>query len=494
MIELVMAMLLLAAGGDRAQADALFEKGEWGKARTEYEALLEEAATPDADAELSDLIGRTILGEGGVWEAEKWFTRSIQARETAAARLHRGQVYVGAGARAARAPGVQGAEVLSLMNDGARDLERALELDPRFAEAWFTLGVCESYREGDEPAERAYRKALEFEPGHLGASLNLAAILERGGGADAAREILESVAEDGRDARVWTALARLAGKTGDGDREKEAWTRAVLAAPADAVTYDGLWRVTAVKKRFADFEKAMARVLEAHPDAYLAHYFLGFAYRYTGRPKEAIAAFTKTLEINPEEIQARVKIADILSEDLRDPDGSISHYLEALKSDPENERARVEVARLALNKAAGGDLDEAHRLFTVLREAQPNEPSHTANLALVEKELGRPERGVELYLEAEERFPFNARLANDRGLLLMGLGREDEAIAAFEKALNRDPEFLDALENLGAYSRLRGDRDAAVTRFRSAYDRVRAEGGDAGKFRRYLDKVARERE
>jgi len=64
---------------------------------------------------------------------------------------------------------------------------------------------------------------------------------------------------------------------------------------------------------------------------------------------------------------------------------------------------------------------------------------------------------------------------------------------AFETALERDSEFLDALENFGAYSLLAGDADAAVTYFRRAFDRVRAEGGDASKFRRYLDVAARER-
>ncbi|MHC4860917.1 MAG: tetratricopeptide repeat protein, partial [Planctomycetota bacterium] len=410
MIRFLLVVLLAVSGGGRERADALFAEGKWEEARSEYQALLDEAESPAEKAELSDRIGLTILREGGVWEAEKWFTRSIQAAESALARLHRAPVYVRAGQRSAREPGVLGAEVRSLMNDAARDLARSLELDPRSAEALFTLGMCERYRDDLAAELAAFRKALEVEPGHLDASLQLAWRLEGRTEVDAAREVLLEVAEARRDVRHWMALGRLAGKAGDAGAEKEAWTRAILSSPEAVTAYDGLWQATAVKKRFADFEKAMARVLESSPDAWLAHYFLGFCHRYAKRPKEAIAAFRRTLEIRPEEIQARVKIADILSAELRDPDAAADEYLKALAADPENERSRLELARLALNKAAEGKFADAHRLYTALCEADPNEASHPANLALLEKELGRAERGLELYLEAEERFPFNARL------------------------------------------------------------------------------------
>ena len=90
---------------------------------------------------------------------------------------------------------------------------------------------------------------------------------------------------------------------------------------------------------------------------------------------------------------------------------------------------------------------------------------HRMNLALTYKERGEFERALAIYEKAEEEFPFEPQIPNDRGLLLMGAGRRAEAMAAFETALDRDDEFLDTLENLGAYARLEGDWEAALKWF-----------------------------
>ena len=61
-----------------------------------------------------------------------------------------------------------------------------------------------------------------------------------------------------------------------------------------------------------------------------------------------------------------------------------------------------------------------------------------------------------------------------------------------ECLFSRDPEFLDSLENLGAFARLDGRLEEAKSYFLRACERVRREGGDTSRFRRYLDTVARE--
>ncbi len=50
--------------------------------------------------------------------------------------------------------------------DALRDIERALDLDPQFAEAWDTLAhVDELFEGGEEGAVQAYKRALELKPG-----------------------------------------------------------------------------------------------------------------------------------------------------------------------------------------------------------------------------------------------------------------------------------------------------------------------------------------
>ena len=357
-----------------------------------------------------------------------------------------------------------------------------------------TLGLCERYREKPKDEEAAFRRALDIEPSRPDASLQLAWRLEVSGRVSEAGDVLRAVAEDRREVGHWMALGRLAAAKGEDGVAREHWTRAVILLPNEPSVYQGIWNSTALKKRFLEFADSMRTVIASHPKAWLPYYYLGFAHRYAKRPREAIAAFEKTLELNPKEVRARFLIGEVLREDLGDQNASIEVYLAVLEADPENASARRTLTSLGLTCAGEKDLRRAERIFRALAKAEFGEWSHTANLALIRKELGDPEGALALYADAEKEFPFEPQIPNDRGLMLMGLGRDEEALAAFRAALERDDEFLDALENLGAYTRLKGDLDASLSYFRRAYERVRREDGDPSKFRAYMDTVARERE
>lgn len=495
MVRLVCILIVLVpAAGDRAAADAALAAGRYEEARAIYVKLLEAARDPGTVAELRDRVGRTFLGRGKLWEAEKWFRDSLAARETAEARYHRGLVFYRAARRAAANPVSRGAEVRALLNDAVAEIRRSLALRPASPEGWVLLGLCERDREEPRAEEEAYRKALDLDPGRPDASLYLAYRRERAGDAAGARKLLLAVEPARRTGEHWKALGRLAGRLGDREGMKDAYLRAASLDPGDRAALNGLWNATAYRRLFAEFEVAMKRLLREHPDAWTPRYYLGFLYRTMGRPKDALEAFREAEKRSPGNVEIRHKIADMLLRDLRDERGAIEEYEAILAVDPRDERSRSVLSAVALGKARSGDLEEARKLFEVLRKADPGEWSHTTNLALVLKDLGRPEEALALYREAEEAFPFVAQIPNDRGLLLMGLGRTEEAWAAFREALDRDPGFLDTLQNMGAYSRLEGDLEAALEWFRKAYRRARVVGADLSVFRRYLDMVAREKE
>jgi len=435
---IVMLLMFFALSADREAADALFSQGKYAKARELYVALLPQAEEADAKAELLDRIGTTLLNEGRFWDAESRFAESLEIEESASARMHRGQAYFYAGQNSALSGTSFGGEVMSLMNDAFRELARAIELEPGLAEAHEFLGHCERFRGNRTAEEAAYLRALECDPGRAGASLYLAFMLEARGEPKQALAILAKVPAADRLTGHFMAWGRLAGLTGDEEEERRAYFQAVVSSPEDPVTYQALWDATALKKRFNKFNRAMQEVLAERADAYLPHYFLGFSHQYAGRPEEAISEFRRTLELKPDEHRARVMIAEVLREKLRDEAGAREEYLLALKADPGNARAREVLSGMGFAAARDGDLDNAERIFKALRDADPTQWVHQANLALIMKERNRPEAALKIYEEAEERFAFEPQIPNDRGLLLMGLGRREEAFKAFETALERD--------------------------------------------------------
>jgi tetratricopeptide (TPR) repeat protein len=71
----------------------------------------------------------------------------------------------------------------------------------------------------------------------------------------------------------------------------------------------------------------------------------------------------------------------------------------------------------------------------------------------------------------ERWFPDNRYIWNNRGVLNRDWGRFDEAIAAFERALEIDPEYSRALEGRSEALLLRGNFADAVTGFRSVVEK-----------------------
>jgi len=480
------AILLLLAGLN-PDPDALIAEGRYEEARTALSTELEASEAPADRARLLDRIGQTWLFEGRWWKAESYFARALEAVETADAHLHRGQAYFGAG-RAATLDGTAlGAEIRSLMNDAAREIRRAVELKPDRAAAWVALGLAERYRLDTEAEIVALTKALELEPGQPEAAIHLAWRLAKQGDPDAARKILLSVPEEKRTADHWKRLGRLTAAVGEDEAAVAFYTRAGLSDPNDRQVYDELWKVTALRKRFGAFNAAVAAILVAHEKAWWARYYLGFSRLDDGKPREALAEFRRAAALNPELTSARVMVAQVLLTRLGEVEKGIAAFREILDVEPGNERARSAIVKVAVLRAREGRHAKAGELFAVLIKAEPGNPVHRMNLALTLKERGEFEKSLAVYQAAEEEFPFEPQIPNDRGLLLMGGGRTEEALAAFREALERDDEFLDTLENLGAYALLAGDAKAAIGWFRKAHDRVIREGGDPAKFRRYLD-------
>ena len=93
-------------------------------------------------------------------------------------------------------------------------------------------------------------------------------------------------------------------------------------------------------------------MLEAHPKAWLAHYYLGFSKLDNGSARDAIQSFQRAYELNDKLVRALVMIAQIHREDLSLPENSIVIYARVLKLEPANERAR------AFYQSRGWRLDE----------------------------------------------------------------------------------------------------------------------------------------
>jgi Flp pilus assembly protein TadD len=171
---------------------------------------------------------------------------------------------------------------------------------------------------------------------------------------------------------------------------------------------------------------------------------LGFVLYQMGEREEAVASYEKAIELDPDCASAHVNlaVASLTEEKLEQ---AALHYREALRVKPNAQTHNG----LGFVLAKQGRVDEAVEQF---REAIAADPEYTAsynNLAATLVQQGKLKDALPYYRTSLAEKP-SAVIHNELGLVLTRLGRTDEAIKEFRKALGMDRGYKEARKNLAA--------------------------------------------
>jgi tetratricopeptide (TPR) repeat protein len=179
---------------------------------------------------------------------------------------------------------------------------------------------------------------------------------------------------------------------------------------------------------------------------------------------------------------------------LKSPDRAVEALIRLAARTPRDLGLRFDLALMA--NAAGRrearklcvTADDSRRLADAYREiGEPRQaaallktltagrasPNDLADLARLHMGMKEYDKSLTLLDELVRREPGNARWRNDRGVVLILLGRKEEAVAELRLSLEKDPGMLSAALSLGTLlsSTGRGAEASAV------YDRALAQGG-----------------
>lgn len=127
-----------------------------------------------------------------------------------------------------------------------------------------------------------------------------------------------------------------------------------------------------------------------------------------------------------------------------------------------------ELLQAATDNHRAGNLSEARRLYT---ELLTREPAHTAALfrsGLLELQERRPEAALVSISRAAAAAPDEVRYQLGMGQVLHALGRGDEAVRVYRRALQLDPESADAHFALGVTLQWQGQHESAIGAFERA--------------------------
>jgi tetratricopeptide (TPR) repeat protein len=210
--------------------------------------------------------------------------------------------------------------------------ERAADIDPNYAEAWYQAGFCFGMLGRHAEALKASRRAAALRPEWSETFINVgASSFALGQFKDAADAYRQATKLDPYNADAQYALGLSLNKLNRTDEEILAYKRAVAQKPDHLGALERLGLAYFKQKRFAEAAQSFENLKNYRPDGKTYNY-LGESLFESGKTDESIEAFNNAANLSPE-----------------------------------MEKARYNLGRAYLKK---GDLDAANAQYEILRNAR----------------------------------------------------------------------------------------------------------------------------
>lgn len=365
-----------------------------------------------------------------------------------------------------------------------RIAEKGVARIPRSDRLYRMKGLAETAMLYSEDAVRSYRRALEINPDSAKANLGLA-IAQRTAGSrqDAAATFekgLRQFPAHGAHYQEYGLMLLKTGETGDEDALKRAVALLQKAVELDAslpVAHYQLGRLALERDRAGEALPHLETAARLNPDQSRVHYLLARANRRLGRGEEARSHLKtfhriKAAEESRHEPDAGPELPRSSNAlPLHDPQALaavLSHNYKQGKRDKAR-RILTEIAekttvdpqtRLLYGRIAGEaeDFETAEKLFASIRSIHPEPLTVGYHLGLVQFRTGRFADCQRTLVEAISGGKGNSKIQNLLGHCYQGEGKVAEALAAFQRAIGRNPteesNYLDLVRLLADESLL----------------------------------------
>lgn len=182
----------------------------------------------------------------------------------------------------------------------------------------------------------------------------------------------------------------------------------------------------------------IGRAVQIAPNA-AAFNNLGEAYRHLGRIDEAIQSYRKSIQLQPQQLDAYTNMSLALERQ-----GKHEEVAKALER-----AAELAPQRIDLHGAAGsawaraGDAYRAASAFRRILAIDPNHAAAMANLAMALANTNQTEQAMIAARRSVEVAPNSALSHGALAVVSDKAGRDEEAVAAFERAAELNPKHPD---------------------------------------------------
>lgn len=387
---------------------------------------------------------------------------------------------------------------------------RAIELEPR-PPAYNGLGDVYTALGRYDEAVAAYEQALALNPNYPWPYHNLGLLHEHRGDYAAAipfyQQALERHQRDKDKAVTWDNLGNVYAAQGESDEAMAAYRWASVLNPTYAPPWHGLGDVYSALGRDDEAIKAYRQAIALDPAAAWPYNNLALVYERRGEYQQAIGLYREALERHEDDTARAVtwrNLGDVYVA-LSRPDEAIAAYLRASQLDPQDPRphhslgevyralGRTDEAIAAYNRAVAldpayapahtglghiytqtGRPAEAIAAYRRVIELTPESPAAYNNLGFLYAQQGDTESAIVAFrqaLERQQRDQDKAVSWHNLGRVYEAVGNDAEAIAAYQQANQLHPAYPWPYHNLGLLYQRQGNYEAALAAFRQAADR-----------------------
>jgi tetratricopeptide (TPR) repeat protein len=268
-------------------------------------------------------------------------------------------------------------------------------------------------------------------------------------------------------------LARCHFEMGNLTLSRETVRSALAQDPKNVDALILLGRIETSMKHFSEAEAALSRAREIEPARLEIRYRLGDLYRAQGKQREAVDLYREMLKANPRDVKAHIYLG-ILYTELGDLERAGGYYRKAVSLDSHDPLTHLNLARhyyrMGVKNAQSspqeaGDyfeagISETHTAIAIMEEDAQVEDSLLLKkeiagaydlIGAIEFQQEHYERAIEAFRKASALYDEGYLTWYELGFSLEMLGRDADALKAYETALNRriDDEIVRfRLENL----------------------------------------------
>jgi cellulose synthase operon protein C len=405
-----------------------------------------EISKPEGKAELQAALGRAYLGLGDASSATGAFNRALAAQPE-------------------YAPAQLGAAQTSLI---ARDYQKALKMvdaalvtAPKFAEAWYVKGDILVAQGQRDAALEAYRKSAEAQRDSVAAhSASVSLLIQDEKLEEAAKQLQAMKQVLPRHPQTIYLQALLAYRQKNLPAARQAIQQQLSIMPDHLPSLALAGSIEYELKSYPLAEGYLLKVLQRAPEHTPSRGVLALTYLRLGQPAKALEVLKPELG----RIDRNAHMLAVAGETYMmngDYAQASSYFAKAAAVDP---AAKSNKTALAMTYMARGDVERGLR---ELEQAAAQDPDARADLVLIATYMQRRDfdKALKAIAALEKKQPESPAPHNLRGGVYLGMKDAASARRSFERAVNLNPTYFPAVDNLARLDIADKKPEAARQRF-----------------------------